>query len=86
MTANKSAGTIRKLLTRCVAGVIMVAMYCFNTVVVSSVVSGLALTVGATSAQAHHGGRSRGRGRGRGRGYWYNGGCHVRGTSLWFDC
>ena len=45
MTANKSAGTIRKLLTRSLAGVIMVAMYCFNSVVVSGVVSGVVVVV-----------------------------------------
>ena len=89
MTANKPARTIRKLLTRSLAGVIMVAMYCFNSVVVSGVVSGVALTAGTTAAQAHNGGRSRGRGRrrGRGRGVWWPGACHLPGTSLWYsDC
>ena len=42
MTASKSAGTSRSLLARCLAGVIMVAIYCFNTVVIS----GFALTGG----------------------------------------
>jgi hypothetical protein len=92
MTVNKAAGKSRSLLARSVAGVIMIALYCVNTVVMS----GFALTAGVTSAKAHNGGFSRGRGRGRGRGMrgrgrgrgvWWPGACHIPGTSLWFgDC
>jgi hypothetical protein len=94
MTANKSTGTSRSLLARSLAGVIMIALYCVNTVVIS----GFALTAGVTSAKAHNGGFSSGRGRGRGRGRgwrgrgrgrggWWPGSCHLPGTSLWYsDC
>ena len=84
MTVNK---TNRSLLARSLAGIIMVSLYCVNIVMVS----GFALTAGASSAKAHNGGYSRGsgrggwgRGRGRGRGVWWRGSCHVPGTSLWY--
>jgi hypothetical protein len=82
----------RKVFARFLAAMVMVALYAFNTVVLT----GFALTASTTDAKAHNGGRSggrgrgrgwgggRGRGRGRGRGAWWAGSCHVPGTSLWF--
>jgi len=55
-------GTRQGFFTRCVAAVALVAVYLFSLVALS----GLAITTGATSAEA----RGRGRGRGfRGRGF-----------------
>jgi hypothetical protein len=91
MTVKKTARTNRSLLVRSLAAVVMVALYCVNIVMVS----GFALTAGASSANAHNGGYSGGRGRGRGRGgywrgrgrgrgAWWAGACHLPGTSLWY--
>ena len=85
-----SAGIGRNLMVRGIAAIILVGVWCVNTVLLS----GIALTSSTTSAQAHNGGRSRGRGRGRGwrgrgrgRGTWWPGACHIPGTSLWYsDC
>jgi len=85
MTQTKSTG--RKTLARFMAAVVLVGVYCVNTILLS----GLALTASTTGAKAHNrgwsrGGRGRGwRGRGRGRGVWWPGACHIPGTSLWYS-
>jgi hypothetical protein len=90
-TEYKSTGTARTIFVRFLAGALMVALYCFNTVVLT----GFALTSSTTSVQARgrggrggggRGGRGGGgfRGRGRGRGAWWAGACHLPGTSLWY--
>ncbi len=94
MTESKSAGIIRKFVTRVVATGALLAVYALSTFAVSTVV----MTAGSTEAQAQRGrgrgggGRGRGgavRGRGVGRGVVVRGGGRGRGRGfyrggIWF--
>lgn len=60
----------RNILTRCLAAMALLGIYCATLVGTSA----LMLTASTTSAEAQRGrGRGRGWGRGRGRGYGYRG-------------
>jgi hypothetical protein len=90
MTESKSAGIVRKLVTRIVATGALLVVYALSTFAVSTVV----MTAGSTEAQAQRGrgrggGRGRGAVRGRGRGVVVRGGGRGRGRGfyrggIWF--
>jgi hypothetical protein len=86
MTGNESGGIRRKLLTRCLAVLALLGVYCLGAIGVS----GLVMTTTSTPAQARDGRGARGgfrgsRGgfRGRGGGRWWGGSWYGYGGPCW---
>ncbi|QUS41692.1 hypothetical protein RPMA_24680 [Tardiphaga alba] len=77
MAQTKS--TRQNIVTRCLAAVALVSVYCIGLVGASTVM----LTAGSTAAQARGRGRGGGWGRGRGGGF-YRGGGYYRGRGYGF--
>lgn len=68
MTATKSAGSARKVVTRFLATGALLGVYMFNTIAMTGVVMTTSVSPAMAQRGRGRGGDGRGRGRGRGRG------------------